>query len=478
MKSRQRTGAWRLTTHAIGSPHSRLGAFSHTPFAVMWVATTCSFTGLAISDTASAWLMTSLNPDPRAVSLVQIASTLPMFLCTVPAGVLADMVAPRRFLIILETFVTALMGLFGAVIFFHWLNPVCLLSTNFALSIAWSLTTPAWLSITPLLVPPRDLAGANAANSVGYNISRAMGPLVAGLALARLGPAAPYWIFAVADSMTIAALLWWRPSRKTSSRFTRGRFTGALRIGFRHAVKNKPLQATMIRTVAVCPFASAYLALLPLIARHQMAQPGPLFYCVLLAVVSVGAVLGSLALAWMRNRFGPDLVVALGTGGLAIALVVFGLARHPVVAGAAALIAGAAWTIVLAGLYVSAQIALLDWVRGRGLAIFLTVIFGSVTFGSAIWGQVAANAGLEAALLAAAAGALLAIPLSWRWKLRSGEEDELSASAPEGGADREARGGPRPHIEGQRTAYLGNSNLAPRIPAAIAGNRSKPITRS
>src|SRR5277367_4528099 len=339
------------------------------------------------------------------------------------------MVAPRRFLIILETFVTALIGLFGAVIFFHWLNPVCLLSTNFALSIAWSLTTPAWLSITPLLVPPRDLAGANAANSVGYNISRAMGPVVAGLALARLGPAAPYWIFAVADSMSIAALLWWRPPRKTSSRFTRGRFTGALRIGFRHAVKNKPLQATMIRTVAVCPFASAYLALLPLIARHQVAE-GPLFYCVLLAVVSVGAVLGSLALAWMRKRFGPDLVVALGTGGLAIALVVFGLARHPVVAGAAALIAGAAWTIVLAGLYVSAQVALLDWVRGRGLAIFLTVLFGSVALGSAIWGQVATNAGLEAALFAAAAGALLAIPLSWRWKLRSGEEADVSTPAP------------------------------------------------
>jgi len=114
---------------------------------------------------------------------------------------------------------------------------------------------------------------------------------------------------------------------------------------------------------------------------------------------------------------------------------VFGLARHPVVAGVAALIAGAAWTIVLAGLYVSAQVALLDWVRGRGLAIFLTGIFGSVTFGSAIWGQVAANAGLEAALFAAAAGALLAILMSWRWKLRSGEEADVSTSAPEGGAD-------------------------------------------
>src|SRR5271169_6096456 len=344
----------------------------------MWVATTFSFTGLAISDTASAWLMTSLNPDPRAVSLVQVASTLPMFLCTVPAGVLADMVAPRRFLIILETFVTALMGLFGAVIFFHWLTPVYLLSTNFALSIAWSLTTPAWLSITPLLVPPRDLAGANAANSVGYNISRAVGPLVAGLALARLGPAAAYWIFAVADSMSIAALVWWRPPRKTSSRFARGRFTGALRIGFRHAVKNKPLQATMIRTVAVCPFASAYLALLPLIASHQVGQQGPQLYGILLAVVSAGAVLG-LSLARLdaqevrprsrrrpRNRRSRDRAGCVRARSSSSRRRGGGPDRGRGVDDRAR-----------GSLCIRA---------GCSLAIFLTGIFGSVTFGSAIWG--------------------------------------------------------------------------------------------
>src|SRR5277367_4922963 len=112
-----------------------------------------------------------------------------MFLCFLPAGALADIVEPRRFLIALETFVIALMALFGAVIFFHWVNPLYLLSTCFILSVAWSLSTPAWLSITPLLVPPRDLAGANAVNSVGYNVSRAVGPVVAGLAIASWGPA-------------------------------------------------------------------------------------------------------------------------------------------------------------------------------------------------------------------------------------------------------------------------------------------------
>jgi predicted MFS family arabinose efflux permease len=413
-----------LTPQTVVQRSSRPGAFSHTPFVVMWVATTVSLTGLAISDTSSAWLMTTLNPDPRAVSLVQVASSLPMFLCTVPAGALADMVQARRFLITLETLVVLLMGLMGAVVYFDRLTPVFLLSTNFILSVIWSLASPAWLSTTPLLVAPRDLAGANAANSVGYNLSRAVGPAAAGFAIARLGSSSPYWLFAAADLSSIAALVWWRPPKKSDLSLTRRRILCAVRIGLRHAVKNTGLQATMIRTVAVYPFACAYLALLPLIARHQLTH-GSEVYGILLAVVSVGAVLGSVVLASMQKRLDPNTVVAAGTGGLALALVLFGLAQNILLAAAAALIAGAAWTMVLSVLYVSAQLALPDWVRGRGLSIFLTVIFGSITLGSAVWGLVAAKLGLETALFTAAAGALLAGLLSWRWKLRSAGVETL-----------------------------------------------------
>src|ERR1700744_3869631 len=114
------------------------------PFVVMWVATTVSLTGLAISDTSSAWLMTTFNPDPRAVSLVQVASSLPMFLCTVPAGGPAHIVEGGRFLITLETLVVILMALLGAAIYFHQLTPILLLSANFLLSVIWSLASPAW----------------------------------------------------------------------------------------------------------------------------------------------------------------------------------------------------------------------------------------------------------------------------------------------------------------------------------------------
>jgi MFS family permease len=95
---------------------SRWGAFAHAPFTVFWIATTLSLSGIAMCDTASGWLMTNLNTDPMAVSMVQVATSLPMFLFTLPAGALADIVEARRFLIILESFITALIIIFASMI--------------------------------------------------------------------------------------------------------------------------------------------------------------------------------------------------------------------------------------------------------------------------------------------------------------------------------------------------------------------------
>ncbi len=407
-----------MTIAVVDSKPSPWGAFSHVPFTVIWLATTCSLTGVAISDTTSSWLMTTLDSDPRAISMVLVASSLPMFLFTLPAGVLADLVEARRFLIIIETIITSLIIAFGALVFFHLVTPAILLVATFVLGSCWSIAAPAWLSITPLLVPRVDLDSANAANSVGYNISRALGPVLAGLALSSLGAAAPYWIFGAADMTSVAALIWWKPPKEPAPDLPPEQFLSALKTGLRHAASNKALRSTLVRTIAVYPFACAYNALLPLIARNQMTL-GPEFFGVLLAAISIGAILGSLMLTTMRRRFGPDLVVALGTLGIAFALVLFGLARDPVTALCAALIAGASWTIVLVGLYVSALVSLAPWIRGRGLAIFLTAIFGSVTGGSLIWGQFAKVEGLSSSLFVAAAAVLVMIPVTWRWKLQS-----------------------------------------------------------
>ena len=137
-----------------------------------------------------------------------------------------------------------------------------------------ALTAPVWQSIVPQLVPRQDLSPAVAANSVGVNVSRAVGPALGGVMAARIGIAAPFWFNAVSNLAVVGALLWWHP-REKGARLPVERFGSAIRIGFRHARNNPHLRATLVRAAAFFLFASAYWALLPLVARTLRASSSP-----------------------------------------------------------------------------------------------------------------------------------------------------------------------------------------------------------
>ncbi len=164
-----------------------------------------------------------------------------------------------------------------------------------------------------------------------------------------------------------------------------------------------------------------------MVARQQVAS-GPSLYGILLGAIGAGAVGGAFSLPWLKARLGPDRVMAAGALGQALTMVLYGIARDPATALFASIIAGASWIAALAMLSVSAQVALPDWVRARGLALYTTVFFGCLTLGSAVWGEVAEWVGLSVAHFLAAAGAVAAIPLTWRWKLQTGAGVDLSPS--------------------------------------------------
>ena len=404
---------------------SRWGAFSSVAFTIIWTASVMSNVGTAMFDTASGWLITSLDANPMTVSLVQVAVSFPLFLFTLPAGALADVIDSRRLLIAVELAILSVSVIFAGLVSLHLATPALLLATTFLLGVGGALTSPAWGSTTPLLVPKEDLDSATALNGVGFNIGRAAGPALGGLIIAAAGIAVPFWIFAASNAVIIAALIWWRKPRTAAESLPAERLVSAVRAGVRHAVNNEWLRATLMRVLAFFPFASAFMALLPLLARDQVSG-GPQTYGILLGAIGVGAVGGSMALRWLKDELGPDRLVAAGSVGAAFALVLFGLAREPITAICACLVGGASWTLVLTKLYVSALTALPEWARGRGLAVFLTFIFGATTVGSAVWGKLSAMEGLPIAYFAAAACLLLAVPLTWRWKLQTGVGVDLS----------------------------------------------------
>ena len=401
--------------------------FRHKAFAVIWTATVISNIGGWMYSAACGWLMTDLNSAPLVVSLVQVANSLPIFLIAIPAGALVDIVDKRKLLIAAEISISLVSTVFAALVWLHLVTPTRLLVFAFLVAAANAMTTPGYQAIVSLLVPKSDLPNAVAANSAGFNVSRAVGPALGGAVLGAFGIAAPFWVNAVSNFGAIGALLWWRTPGREHGRLPPEHLVRAIRTGLRHARYNASLGATLIRAAGFFLFASAYWALLPLVARSQVGG-GPVLYGVLLGAIGASAVGAAFVLPWLNSWLGPDRSTAAGTLGTALATAMFGLAHDSVTAVMASLIAGASWMAALSSLSVSAQIALPEWVRGRGLAIYVTVMYGALSIGSVIWGQAAASLGLGPAQFIAAAGCALTIPLLWGWKLQTAKGLDLSPS--------------------------------------------------
>src|SRR4029077_1058863 len=127
-----------------------------------------------------------------------------------------------------------------------------------------ALMAPPWQAVVPQLVPKHDLAAAVAANSIGFNVSRAVGPALGGATIATLGITAPFWINAVSDLAIVGALVWWQSPRQEARALPAERFSNAVIAGLRYSRYNRDLRATLFRAVGFYLFASAYWALLPL----------------------------------------------------------------------------------------------------------------------------------------------------------------------------------------------------------------------
>jgi len=407
---------------------SALSPFRHHVFTVVWTATLVSNIGIWMQNAAAGWLMTTLAPDARTVALVQVAGALPMFLLGLPAGVLADLLDRRRLLLTMELVITALTIGFSFLVGANLVTPLLLVGFIFLSSTAAASISPSWQAIVPQIVERKeDLAPAVGLVSVSVNISRAVGPALAGVIIGRWSLAAPFGVNAACNLACVAALWWWRPAPVARKALPPESFGNAILVGLRHARYNAPLRATLVHASGFFLFASAYWALLPLLAREQV-RGGAGTYGLLLGSIGVGAIVGAVVLPHLKARLGPNRVVAVGAVGTVLALFAFAVATQPAIALAAGFVAGLSWIAVLATLNVSAQTSLPGWVRGRGLAVYTTVSFGAMTLGSLLWGEIGAGVGLPAAHALAAIGLLTATFLLRARELQSGSGPDLTPS--------------------------------------------------
>lgn len=408
-------------TAPAAQPAGAFAPLRQKVFLVLWMAAIAGNIGSFIRDTASGWLVTSLSSAPAAVALVQAAATLPVFLLAIPAGVLSDILDRRRFLIAVQVFlglVSLSLMLLAAT---GTMTLTSLVALTFLGGTGAALMGPAWQAIVPELVDRPQMKSAVALNSLGINIARAIGPAAGGLLLTLAGTAVTYGVDVASYVFVIAALLWWpRPAREPDP--LAERFAGAFRAGLRYARQSRELHVVLLRAAVFFLCASAVWALLPLVTRNLLGG-GSGLYGLLLGAVGAGAIGGAILLPRLRTRMDADGLMLLAA--VLSAMVMLALSLSPPQAAALPLLAllGAAWITALTTLNGTAQAVLPDWVRGRALAVYLTVFNGAMTAGSLFWGGVAQATGTATTLGLAAAALVLSGLVFHRIRLPRGEAD-------------------------------------------------------
>jgi MFS family permease len=182
------------------------------------------------------------------------------------------------------------------------------------------------------------------------------------------------------------------------------------------------MKDALVITSSYFAHATALIALLPLVAK-RFGEGGASIYTLLLSSLGLGAVLAATQLTRLRARWNRDQTARYGQLVQAAMTLVVAFAPSAWVAAPAMFIAGTAWITVANSITISAQLALPDWVRARGMAIYQMSIMGGAALGAFIWGRLAETTNVPTSLAVAAASLLFAI-VATRGRVLEGAQEE------------------------------------------------------
>jgi MFS family permease len=363
-----------------GAP-SALSPFRYPVFRSVWIASLLSNFGSLIQSVGASWMMLSIAPSPDMVALVQASTSLPIMLLSLVAGAMADNMDRRRIMVLAQMIMLAVSLALAICAWAGLVGPWILLLFTFAIGCGSAFFAPAWQASVGDMVPRPEVPGAVALNSMGFNIARSVGPAIGGAIVAAAGAAAAFGVNAASYIALLIVLARWRRPPRTS--VLPGETLGiAMAAGIRYVAMSPHIRTVLLRAAVFGFGASSVLALLPLVAKHLVAG-GPLTYGLLLGAFGVGAVIVAVC---------TFLVLTMG----------------------ALLLAGAGWVLSLSTFNVSVQLSAPRWVVARALALYQMAAFGGLAAGSWLWGELAADLGISAALLISAGAVLICVVLG-RW---------------------------------------------------------------
>lgn len=388
----------------------RIGAFR-----VLWLAQLGSMLGTWMQTVGAQWILVETPDSAALVALVQVATTLPMLLLALPAGALADIMDRRRLLIGIQVFQLVVAGGLSVLTAFDLMPATLLLTFTFLLGTCLALTLPAYQVFVQELVPRDQVRSVASLGGVAVNGARAVGPALAGVLVAQVGPAVVFSVNAAAALIFVAVLV---VSRRPGvpAGMPPERFASAMYAGGRY-VRNSPTVRRMLLRVFlfVLPGAAIW-ALLPVVAA-DLLDAGSAGYGLLLGALGFGAVLGAAVLPRVGTRLSANRLLIVSGVLFAGSLLACVVVPNLIVLAVLLVPAGMAWLTVLMGVTGALQVFLPGWVRARGLSMFNVVFAGAQAAGALLWGLLAQGFGLvptfvtAAVLMAVGAATVLIWPL-------------------------------------------------------------------
>jgi MFS family permease len=299
-----------------------LAAFAFRSYRRLWTGAFVSSLGTWTQDVALAWLIHTAFGDPRLLGLRAFAAEAPLLAFMLVGGAAADRIDRRRILLTSQVLQMAFAAALAALYVTGRLGIGAILALAFLTGLAQSQSAPTYQAVLTTLVPPQHIPNAVALNSLQFNLSRAIGPVVAALMLARGGTGLCFAVNAASFLAVIAALWSIRiPSPAIGGRET---LSESLLAGLRF-VRDSPVLSTLTGLgLAGSLLAFPLITYLPVIASEALGT-GAAGYSLLLSSFGFGAIAGAVATAQRGH--------VPGRGATALrAFVVYGLATLAAVA--------------------------------------------------------------------------------------------------------------------------------------------------
>jgi MFS family permease len=361
-------------------------ALRHPNYRLFWAGALISNIGSWMQNVAQGWLVLELTDSAFMLGLVGFAGTVPMLVFLLVGGVYADRLDRRRLLLA----AMAAMMVFAAILAALTHMGVVRVWHVFVLSLlsgtALAMAAPAYQAFVHDLVGRRDLQNAIALNSAQFNVSRILGPSLAGVVIGPIGLAGCFALNALSFLATIGALLRIRVSAQKT--MVRTRLWQSVVDGLRYARQRPRVRTLLLLTALMSVLAMPYATLLPIIARDVLGlDASGLGY--LFAIGGVGAVAGALSLAFRgvfprRGIYLIACVIAAGAGVL-----VLGLSRTVALAVPSLIVISFAATSSIALMNTLLQELVHDEMRGRVLGMYGLAFMGTFPIGNLLAGTLA-----------------------------------------------------------------------------------------